>query len=398
METQERLHALDALRAFALFLGIYFHASLSFLPSIDGWVVTDTSTSNGLLVVSGFSHLFRMSLFFFIAGYFARLLYHRHGLRRFLWNRAQRIALPLVLFLPVMVPLLGVIWRWGAQVAGVPIAAPAPLSVRNFPLTHLWFLYFLLWMYVLAVGARELFVRLIDRSGRMRVRLDGVLVVALSRRVAPLLFALPLALAALAVPEWHPSIGIASPDRSLIPSLVPLVGFGTAFGAGWICQRNSKTLQLMCATRTASLWLSMLFVVVTAALVFSLAQSWSRPWWAWFQFASALSVAATIWYWNLFLVGFALKHLSTPSPARRYAADASYWLYVAHLPLVTGLQVVAARSHLHWSIELAAILVVSTAVLLLSYHWWVRSTWLGAMLNGRRYPRGLPHAATAEAV
>jgi surface polysaccharide O-acyltransferase-like enzyme len=147
MDTQDRLHALDALRAFALFLGIYFHASLSFMPGLDEWVVTDTSTSPAIWIVSGFSHLFRMSLFFFIAGYFARLVFHRKGFSYFVRDRAKRIGLPLLMFLPVMIPLLGLIWQWGAEQGHKPIVAPPPLSVRNFPLTHLWFLYYLLWMY-----------------------------------------------------------------------------------------------------------------------------------------------------------------------------------------------------------------------------------------------------------
>src|SRR5215217_3460990 len=146
METHDRVHALDALRAFALFLGIYFHASLSFMPGLDEWVVTDTSTSPAIWIVSGFSHLFRMSLFFFIAGYFARLVYHRKGFGQFVRDRAKRIALPLVLFLPIMIPLLGLIWEWGAQRSGRAIVDRPPISVRNFPLAHLWFLYYLLWM------------------------------------------------------------------------------------------------------------------------------------------------------------------------------------------------------------------------------------------------------------
>ncbi|WP_296446957.1 hypothetical protein [Rhodoferax sp. UBA5149] len=35
MQKQDRLHALDAVRAFALLLGIAFHATLLFIPGID---------------------------------------------------------------------------------------------------------------------------------------------------------------------------------------------------------------------------------------------------------------------------------------------------------------------------------------------------------------------------
>jgi hypothetical protein len=117
------------------------------------------------------------------------------------------------------------------------------------------------------------------------------------------------------------------------------------------------------------------------------------------RFGAALATALTLWYWNLFLVGFALKHLSTPSSLRRYWADSSYWLYIAHLPLVTALQVIALQVDWHWSIELTLILAISTGLLLLSYKYFVRSTWLGASLNGaRRPPLGLePAAAKATA-
>lgn len=390
METHDRLHALDALRAFALFLGIYFHASLSFMPGIDTWVVTDTSTSALIWIVSGFSHLFRMSLFFMIAGYFARLVYQRKGFAYFMRDRAKRIGLPLLMFLPVMVPLLGIIWQWGAQESGRTLADPPPLTVRAFPLTHLWFLYYLLLMYVTALAGRNLVVKLLDRSERIRQFLDRTLLTLLKRRVAPLVFALPLAIVALVVPEWNPGTALPTPDKSLVPQLVPMVGFGTAFFVGWLCQRSMSTLTTMAERSTSSGWLTLPCFLLAFAGGAALAKGVPAPWLMLVRFAEALSIAATLWYWNLFLIGFALKHLSAPSSLRRYLADSSYWLYIAHLPLVTALQVVAFRVHWHWSIELMLILAISSAVLLLSYRLFVRTTWLGVILNGSRRPhRGL---------
>ena len=66
-----RLNYLDAVRAFALLLGIVFHASLSFVPVFIGWAVMDISTSSSILGFILVSHSFRMELFFLIAGFSA---------------------------------------------------------------------------------------------------------------------------------------------------------------------------------------------------------------------------------------------------------------------------------------------------------------------------------------
>ena len=42
--------------------------------------------------------MFRMSAFFLIAGFFARVLVERRGVKAFVKDRAKRVAVPLVLF------------------------------------------------------------------------------------------------------------------------------------------------------------------------------------------------------------------------------------------------------------------------------------------------------------
>ena len=80
----ERLHALDALRAIALLLGVVLHSAMSFLPSpvIPIWIVADNQPTPVMGAVFFAIHLFRMAAFFLIAGYFANLLLERiNGLR-----------------------------------------------------------------------------------------------------------------------------------------------------------------------------------------------------------------------------------------------------------------------------------------------------------------------------
>lgn len=60
------------------------------------------------------------------------------------------------------------------------------------------------------------------------------------------------------------------------------------------------------------------------------------------------------------------------------------------MPLVMALQVVVRNWPVHWALKYPLILAVALPILFLSYHYLVRSTWIGKMLNGRRYPRTLP--------
>ncbi|HET7132760.1 MAG TPA: ABC transporter ATP-binding protein, partial [Gammaproteobacteria bacterium] len=65
----------------------------------------------------------------------------------------------------------------------------------------------------------------------------------------------------------------------------------------------------------------------------------------------------------------------------------SYWMYLAHLPIVFFLAAALATVPVHWAIKFPLILGVTVVVLLASYRYLVRHTWIGEILNGRRYPR-----------
>src|SRR5690606_27332646 len=82
--------------------------------------------------------------------------------------------------------------------------------------------------------------------------------------------------------------------------------------------------------------------------------------------------------------GMALQFLSGYSAWRRYLADASYWIYLIHLPVVILLQAVSAQIAAPWFVKFPALLFVAMAIMLLSYHLLVRYTVIGRVLNGRR--------------
>lgn len=64
--TPNRRHDLDALRAFAMLLGIALHAGLSFTGG--PWMVQDSRPSGLFHLLIGAVHGFRMPLFFLLSG------------------------------------------------------------------------------------------------------------------------------------------------------------------------------------------------------------------------------------------------------------------------------------------------------------------------------------------
>ena len=111
-----RRHDLDALRAFAMLLGIVLHGALAFIPG--AWVVTDASvegdgTPFALLTMA--IHGFRMPLFFLMSGFFTAMLWRQRGLRSLVRHRAQRILLPLLIAMLTVIPLTWAAWSYASS-------------------------------------------------------------------------------------------------------------------------------------------------------------------------------------------------------------------------------------------------------------------------------------------
>ena len=108
-----RLHDMDALRAFAMLLGIMLHCALSF--SGEPWVVQDLKTNGMFGWINGAIHGFRMPLFMLVSGFFTMMLWRRRGLKALLKQRFQRIVIPLVLAMLTVIPALHWASTWAIE-------------------------------------------------------------------------------------------------------------------------------------------------------------------------------------------------------------------------------------------------------------------------------------------
>ena len=137
-----------------MLLGIYLHAAVAY-SEYGSWPWKDGSTTGLFDVSLGLIHVFRMPVFYVLAGFFAALLYARRGAGGFVRNRVIRILVPFAVGWAVLFPVVKVLALWAMSLDG-PTANPQE-SLQIFtwrevlgrldPM-HLWFLEYLLFFYL----------------------------------------------------------------------------------------------------------------------------------------------------------------------------------------------------------------------------------------------------------
>jgi len=377
---EERLHALDNLRAVAMLLGIVLHAALSFMTLPIPWITRDVSRSFGFDLMVGLIHGFRMQLFFFLAGFFGHLLWQRLGAKAFLRQRWQRIGVPFLIGMVTLTPTIIVIWGWAELRAdpSPPRRQYGELTFFSIPTGHLWFLEMLLILYASAAvtawaGAKA-------GLGSLLPRLDTAFDWFLTRSWKPLLLVPPTILCL-----WSgPMLGEADhTGLRLLPAGRAIAYYGLFFLVGWWMHRRRHQLSALRSWIWGYFALALLGYLALGASFMSPVKPADPSYWK-VQLVGLTGAALYAWAMTFAATGWFLRFAGQHRPWIRYLADASYWCYLMHLPLVLWLQALVAKWSTNGWIKFSIILAVNALVLLASYHWCVRYTWIGRILNGPR--------------
>jgi surface polysaccharide O-acyltransferase-like enzyme len=353
-----------------MLLGIYLHVVVGY--SGDGhWPYIDPHPTSVLNFTLGIIHSFRMPAFYVMAGFFGALLWNGRGPASFIHNRAKRVLVPFALFWSLLFPIMAAIVISLQQ--GTDRVIPAFLSgallKRLHPL-HLWFLEYLLLLY--AIGGLVAWSSRWYPAGLMD-RIHAAYRWALQRSYAPALFA---------VFSWLQLAGMRGNLKDcdgFLPELPILLAYLPPFGFGWLLYKNRDLLDRF----KRHVWMY-LALAVPAFLVYGLAPAGSHP------YVKAAGNVLLCWF-NIFVcTGLFLKFCGNPSPLWRYMSDSAYWLFIMHMPVVVLLQVAFLPVPLPALAKVPIVLALSVAILIVSYDFMVRPTWVGALLNGRRYQRRLP--------
>ncbi|HEX7814022.1 acyltransferase family protein [Dyella sp.] len=359
---------MDNLRALAMLAGVIFHAALAYSPMVHGiWPVADRQSSNAIDAIAWWLHMFRMPLFFVVAGFFAAMLVARRGLWNMFRSRLRRILVPLVVGLPI-------VWSstyWLTVLAARTVRYPSPMlawirryasnhgSVPFIPgLAHLWFLAYLMLFTILVwvVSTME--------TGRWHARMKTRKASWLIAWLLPLV--LSLALGATSQPFPAP--------ESLLPQLWAVIFFGAYFGLGYHLYLYRAFIDDI---KTLAPWL---FIAAMVAYVV-LHGSWSHADMHDDAIKAALESCVGCWLTLCCLVA-GWTWLDISNRLLRWLADASYWVYLVHLPILLGVQYGLLDLEWHWSLKLVVSVLLTLLVCLASYSLLVARTGLRRWVGG----------------
>ncbi len=389
---ETRYDYLDSVRAFSLILGVVYHASLSFFPIYIGWAVMDMTTSELVGPFMFVSHSFRLPLFFMLAGFFSYMVLAKTNVLSFLTSRFLRLAVPFVIGWLLLRPFLISGWTLGAEsmrgdanILNGLLTGFTTLFSDSYSLftgTHLWFLYYLILITLLILALFIVFKRVVIQFSTLSQSLNRFIDWLCGSPFAVVVLALITSLPLWFMNNW----GIDTPDKSLQPHLPVLTLYATFFLFGWLVQQKPERINRFAQFS----FLKVAICIVSAILGLSLVgfdSQKAHPDYILFKALFTYCYALMMWTLVSLVICFFKYCLNRQSRIIRYLADAAYWIYLVHLPIVVMMQIAVAELTLHWSIKLGLICMVTLAISLVLYELVVRNTIIGQILNGKRKAR-----------
>ena len=377
----QRYHSFDSLRATMMLLGLVLHSAMNYVTFPSDWPYKDPHPSSFFDLLILFIHAFRMPSFFVMAGFFAAFLYETRGPNAFLRNRLRRIGLPLVCGWLLLFPLVVVASYAVSQMIGAPEVDPDTLTIGQIfnHLMHLWFLYDLL---IFCLAALLIMPLLRHMPQNLCRRIHAACGYLIPRVWGPVLLAAVSGLTLYPMRDWT----LDSSDSFLPPARI-LLAYSVFFTFGWVLYKHRKLIDTFSRPGWGRFFAGLgcfgLYILcIDQALK-------GAPLTVTHLLATA-SLALAIWLLIYGFIGLFVRYLEKPVPLGRYLADASYWMYLTHLPITMLLPAFLVDLALPTFVKFSLVLGATTATTLATYHYWVRSTFIGEMLNGRRYPREMP--------
>ena len=359
MGNTKRIHSLDALRGIMMLLGILLHSSIYCKFNF----------------LCDYIHSFRMPIFFIIAGFFGALLFYERSPLNMLTNRFKRLVLPFIVFVFLIWLILSKgLMSYFATLLNISLTeVPTVFSWSIlFPNNtfHLWFLYYLI-IISLLVSLCTLGFQYCTILTRSVSQIFAFIIISPTRKV--LVLTLLIFTTLLLIGEvW------VKAQTGWIPNWRGLLFYLLFYLLGWgLFQAEDylNTFKKYCLSFT-------LLGFAIAIIGYFIFDTYTFPV-EFNMFCNALSCCFSLFG----IIGLFLKYFSQGSFLMRYISDASYWIYLIHLPMTMYFPVILESLSVPSLPKFILVNLATLVISFLSYHYFVRSTFIGMFLNGRIYPR-----------
>lgn len=352
-----RRNDLDWLRVFAVLLLIYFHsAAVLYQGELGEFYVTNPTKSPALSLFILVVHQWHMPLFFFLAGAASWYSLQVRNAWEYVSERAQRLAIPLVVGILTLVPPQVYLNRVsqgtfeGSFLDFYPKFFNGIRPNGNFEWAHLWFIAYLL---VLSIVALPLFLRF--KFQWFNKNLNILVLFGL---------AIPLALIeAIFRPRWLGFQNLYDDWANVLLYFTYLVyGYRLSSSSAFQVFLDQYRLILMgLAIATMTILLSFW---ITGTVPY---RSYSLAYMSYQAFRGFTS-----WYWIVALISISQHFLQFQNRWLEYLSEAAYPIYLIHQTIVVSIAFYIVRWNTNIMLKFMVISTASLGLTLLVYELFVR--------------------------
>lgn len=374
----ERIHSLDSLRAIMMLLGLVIHSVITYGTfDYKVWQIQDPNTthlSNDYIL--GLIHAFRMQIFFVVAGFFGAMLFFERTPIKMIKNRLERILYPFLIFVVLLWPTIlfafsytSKVFRGNSNAMGDTLSLFSNLEVFVPKSTyHLWFLYYLVLITFFSVVLGFIFQKL----PRVSLQISN----GFSWIIKKPMFRI-LALASISAFVYS-IMGTYSVNTSVsfVPDFNTFIYYFTFYSIGWLLYQSKHLLHVF----KKNDWVNIILGIGLFSVYFFMRKSLNKE-------SLIIIKSIMVWFFIFGITGVFIRYTSNHCARMRYISDSSYWVYLVHVTLTAFIPSFIVDWPVPSTVKMLFVLVTSGIICFVTYHYFVRATFIGRFLNGRRYSR-----------
>ncbi len=383
----KRYHSLDACRSVMLLLGLVLHSSLTYAvftvelsslpvnnPHHFGWHFVDGASHPFIDLFYMFIHTFRMPVFFVLAGFFSAMMIQKYGHNVYINKRLKRIGIPFLLVWSLIMPIERWTGFFANKIAGGREQYITDHAWRGY-INEIWNItgafWFLYYLVIISLGTYLLVLLLkhfktINYKKALYLDIPEIVILVITIVLSTFLL------------SFSP-VPFLPDDQDFIPDIYLLFTYCLFYVLGYYWYSNQKKLFNYAKT----FWIYLIIGIVTFFFYMKYLNIFFET--GTFFLITNILHCITMCTISFGMLGLFIRFTSNASNAWRYISDSSYFVYIIHVPVFISIQ--AFISFFSWGAipKLMVCILLTTLVCLGLYHLLARHTWVGVLLNGKKY-------------